>query len=79
LRNLCCAYLSQAGILENIKFTAYPGFEEYFKTSPLSDMVVRDKNIITGKGPGAAFDFAKQIVLALGKDFSQIAKGMLLE
>ena len=42
-------------------------------------MVVQDKNIITGKGLGAAFDFARQIVQALGKDTSQLAKGMLLE
>ena len=78
---ICAApiVLSQAGILENIKFTVYPGFEKDFKTSPLSDMVVQDKNIITGKGPGAAFDFARQIVQALGKDASQVAKGMLLE
>ncbi len=71
--------LSHAGILENIKFTAYPGLNEYFKTPPLPDMVVRDKNIITGKGPGAAFAFAREISHALGKDTSQVAKGMLLE
>ncbi|HSA07591.1 MAG TPA: DJ-1/PfpI family protein [Candidatus Gastranaerophilales bacterium] len=78
---ICAApiVLSHAGILDNIKFTAYPGFDEFFKTPPLLDMVVKDKNVITGKGPGAAFDFARAIAHALGKDSSQVAKGMLLE
>jgi len=77
---ICAApiVLSQAGILDNVKFTAYPGFEEYFNTPPLSNMVIRDKNIITGKGPGAAFDFATEIANALGKNTSQIAEGMFL-
>lgn len=70
--------LNAAGLLEGIKFTAYPGFENQFKTTPSTDMVVKDKNIITGKGPGAAFDFAFRIAESLGKDPSQVAKGMLL-
>jgi len=79
--SICAAAiaLSQAGVLEGVKFTAYPGFEQYFETLPLTDMVVQDKNIITGKGPGAAFDFAMQIAKALGKETSQVVKGMLLE
>jgi len=78
---ICAApiVLSHAGILDNIKFTAYPGFDDYFTTPPVADMVVKDKNIITGKGPGAAFAFAREIAHALGKDSSQIAKGMFIE
>jgi len=77
---ICAApiVLSHASILDNVKFTAYPGFDEYFKTKPLTDMVVRDKNIITGKGPGAAFDFAREIAHAFGKNTSQLAEGMFL-
>lgn len=77
---ICAApiVLSHAGILDNVKFTAYPGLEEYYKTKPLADMVVRDKNIITGKGPGAAFDFAIEIAHSLGKDTTELAKGMFL-
>lgn len=70
--------LSAAGVLDNVKFTAYPGFEGQFKTAPLRDMVVKDKNIITGKGPGAAFEFAFKIAESLGKDPSQTAKDMLV-
>jgi len=77
---ICAApiVLSHAGILDNVKFTAYPGFEEFFKTPPVSNMVVKDKNIITGKGPGAAFEFAREISHALGKNTSQLAEGMFL-
>lgn len=77
---ICAApiVLSHAGILDNIKFTAYPGFEHYFNTTPLTDMVVQEGNIITGKGPGAAFEFAMKISRALGKDPSVVAKGMLV-
>ncbi len=77
---ICAApiVLSHAGILDNSKFTAYPGFEKYFNTPPLKDMVVQDGNIITGKGPGAAFEFAMKIAQALGKDPSAVAKGMLV-
>ena len=78
---ICAApiVLSHAGILDNVKFTAYPGFDEYYlKTKPVPDMVVRDKNIITGKGPGAAFAFAREIAHALGKNTSQVAEGMFL-
>lgn len=70
--------LSAAGVLSGARFTAYPGFEDQLLEQPLSDMVVKHKNIITGKGPGAAFDFARKISEALGKDTSQLAKGMLL-
>ncbi len=78
---ICAApiVLGAAGVLEDVKFTVYPGFEEYFEKKPLTDMVVQDKNIITGKGPGAAFGFALRIGKALGKDTSAVARGMLLE
>lgn len=78
---ICAApvVLSKANILDNIKFTAYPNFEEYFKSLPADDMVVKDKNIITGKGVGASFDFAIKIAEALEIDTSQLAKAMLLE
>ncbi len=70
--------LAEAGILDGAKFTAYPGFEDYFGAKPLADMVVKYNNIITGKGPGAAFDFAQEIARSLGKDTAQVARGMLL-
>lgn len=78
--SICAAAiaLSNAGVLEGVKFTAYPGFEQYLSSQPLPDMVVQDKNVITGKGPGAVFDFALTIAEALGKETSPVAKGMLL-
>jgi len=77
---ICAApiVLAAAGVLDNAKFTAYPGFEDCFKTPPLADMVVKDGNIITGKGIGAAFDFALEIARALGKETARLAQGMLL-
>ena len=77
---ICAApiVLSKAGILDDTKFTAYPGFERYFKTLPSSSMVVKDKNIITAKGPGAAFGFALEIANALGENTSQLEDAMFL-
>jgi len=81
LCSICAAaiVLSEAGVLQNIKFTAYPGFEDQLVSPPVTDMVIRDKNVITAKGPGAAFDFAREIAHALGLNTKNLAKGMLLE
>ena len=78
---ICAApmVLAQAGLLNNVEFTAYPGMDEYYGATPLDDMVVQDGNIITGKGPGAAFAFARKIAEALGKDSTQVAQGMFIE
>ncbi len=61
--------LDSAGVLD-AKYTCYPGVEKQIKSGNyLNERVVFDKNIITGKGPGAAIEFALKIVeVLLGKE-----------
>ncbi len=62
---ICAApiVLEKAGVLKDRKATSYPGFgEEMPSCKYLDDRVVVDNNIITGKGPGAALEFAFEIV-----------------
>ena len=54
--------LEEAGILENIEITSYPGFEEELGGLYKEDIVVQDKNIITARGPAVAVYFALKIV-----------------
>ena len=51
------------GLAKGRKVTCYPGFEQYMEGADCTgEMVVIDGNIITGKGPGAAMDFALTVV-----------------
>ena len=70
------------GILQGKKATTYPGFESYLTGSEIStNGVVKDGNIITGKGPGFSAAFALTLVEELqGKSKADdVAKGMLLK
>lgn len=60
--------LSKWGLLEGRKWTCYPGCEsEGDKTS--EERVVRDRNLITARGPGVSLEFAAALAEALcGKD-----------
>ncbi len=65
---ICAApfILGELGILNNKKAICYPGFEGHLKGANVTNApVVRDENIITANGPGAAFDFAKEILSAV--------------
>lgn len=81
---ICAApiVLYAAGILKGKSFTCYPGFEkdmeECFYTGT---MVEKQENIITGKGPAAAFDFAFSILkeLGYGSLVYNVKTGMLIE
>lgn len=58
---ICAApmILGRTGLLAGRCATCYPGFEQYLENAELSlDAVVEDGNIITGKGPAAAVEFA---------------------
>ena len=60
--------LARAGVLDGKKITAYPGFEQYFEKSDYTGLLTQvDGRVITGKGAGAAFEFAARIVEAFGK------------
>lgn len=57
------------GLLNDKRVTGYPGCEKLSKQDGLTfsgKMVEVDGQIITGKGPGASFEFATAIAQALG-------------
>ena len=81
---ICAApmVLGKIGILNGYKATCYRGVEEYLEGAQYVDEpVVSDRNIITGRGPGAAMDFAFKIVDELvGKEkVVELKKGMLVK
>lgn len=60
--------LGKAGLLNGRKATCYPGFEDQLNCLDYTaNMTEVDGNIITGKGPGASFEFAMKVAVALGK------------
>lgn len=69
---ICAApyILGELGLLKGKKATCYPGFESHLLGANYTGNLVEcDGNIITGKGPAAAFLFATQIIEALqGKE-----------
>lgn len=65
---ICAApsILGHLGLLEGRKATCFPGFEEELAGAHLSDApVVRDGKIVTAKGPGAAVEFALELLSCL--------------
>jgi 4-methyl-5(b-hydroxyethyl)-thiazole monophosphate biosynthesis len=81
---ICAAPLvfGSLGLLKGKNATAYPGFESTLTGATFIDSpVVIDGNIITGKGPGFAFEFGLSIVEELqGKEKAdEVAEGLLLK
>lgn len=65
LAAICAApmVLGNMGLLTGKKATCYPGFEQYLEGADcINQPVVKDENIITGMGPGAALAFSLKIV-----------------
>ena len=65
LAAICAAPLvfGNRGLLQGKKATCYPGFETYLQGAEYTAALVeKDANFITGKGPGAAMEFAFAIV-----------------
>ncbi len=80
---ICAAPMvyGKLGLLKNKKVTCYPGFEEYLEGAvPTGALVEHDANIITGKGPGATFEFAMAIVAKFCGEakVAELKQGMLL-
>ena len=76
--------LAPHGILAGKKATVYPGMEDEllkYDAVPVTDGVVRDGNIITGKGPAYAAEFALAVLEALeGRSKAdEIAEDFLIE
>ncbi|MFW6007416.1 MAG: DJ-1 family glyoxalase III [Bacillota bacterium] len=69
---ICAApmVLEEAGVIKDKDATSYPGFGEKMPSCNYQEKeVVKDGNIITGRGPGVALKFALQIVeYLLGKE-----------
>lgn len=65
---ICAApsILGHAGLLQGVKATCYPGFEEELTGAELSsDAVVTDGLFTTASGAGVAVDFALELVARL--------------
>lgn len=80
---ICAApmVLGHLGVLQNSQATCYPGFEKHLQgASSTGEPVVLDKNIVTGKGPGTAIQFALKIVELLidKKTADEHAKKMIV-
>ena len=69
---ICAApfVLGKRGYLEGKRAVCYPGFEEYLNGASVETVktVVRDGNVITAKGMGAAFEFGLELVRVLKDD-----------
>lgn len=81
---ICAAPLvfGHLGLLQGRRATCYPGVESELKGATYTSAIVeQDSNIITGKGPGAAFEFGYTIVEYFrGQSVSQILReGMIYE
>ncbi len=62
---ICAApmILGELGLLDGKVATCYPGFESHLKGATIGgNPVEKAENIITGKGPGAAFEFGGAIL-----------------
>ena len=66
---ICAApiVLERAGLLKNRRVTSYPGsLLDEKSCNYTGEMVTKDGNLITGRAPGAAAEFAYTILDALG-------------
>ena len=84
LAAICAAPLvfGNRGLLQGKKATCYPGFETYLQGAEYTAALVeKDGNFITGKGPGAAMDFAFAIVEKYcGIDkVNELKQGMMIQ
>ena len=84
LAAICAAplVLGNRGLLQGKKATCYPGFETYLQGAEYTAALVeKDGNIITGKGPGAAMEFAFAIVEKYcGMDkVNELKQGMMIQ
>ncbi len=70
--------LDKAGALENRRYTAYPSQEAKISTGThCGDIVVKDGNIITSRGPATVYAFAYALVDALGRDSMAVKNRMV--
>ena len=73
--------LSQLKAGRKLRMTCYPGFEKYLpEAEVLTDGVVTDGKVITGKGPGFAIPFGLTVLeqMRSAEVAKEVAAGMLL-
>ncbi len=79
---ICAApmVLQRAGVSKGRRLTSYPGYEALFADADYrQELVVRDGNLITSRGPATTLAFAYALVDALGGDAAPLRKGMLYD
>ncbi|MCF8009121.1 MAG: DJ-1/PfpI family protein [Halanaerobiales bacterium] len=81
---ICAApiVLEKANVIKDKKVTSYPGFEKYMPSCKyIEKRVVKDGNLITGRGPGVASQFALEVVkyLKSKKEVKQLSETMLIK
>ncbi|MBN1951316.1 MAG: DJ-1/PfpI family protein [Bacteroidales bacterium] len=84
LAAICAApqVLGGLDILNGQRAVCYPGFEEKLTGADIQyEAAIKSGNVITGRGPGAALDFALMIVSELkGAQLADtLARGMLVQ
>lgn len=82
LAAICAAPMvyGNLGLLNGKRVTCYPGFEKYLTGAICTaEQAVHDGQFVTGKGPGATFDFAYRIVEILrGRELADaLRNGMM--
>ncbi|MBQ6143419.1 MAG: DJ-1/PfpI family protein [Clostridia bacterium] len=79
---ICAApsILGKMGVLKNKAACCYPGFEKYLIGAKISEnSVSTDKNIITSKGPGTAFEFGFAVLKYLkGRENAESIKSSMI-
>ena len=74
--------LGHLGLLRDRRATCYPGFEDQLESAEYTAALCTvDGNIITGKGPGASFEYGYTLVTLLkGERVAEaLKKGMMYE
>ncbi len=79
---ICAAptVFGKAGILQNIRATCYPGCEDKLTGARyIEAAVVRDKNVITSRGPATVVPFALEIInTVVGEDSFKTISAQIL-
>ncbi len=79
---ICAApmVLGNMGLLRGKKATCYPGFEKFLEGAVYTaEIVTRDGQFTTGRGPGATFEFAYTLLAQLvdAETVRQLRDGMI--
>ena len=79
---ICAApmVLEEAGVIDDRPATSYPGFDKEMPSCRYQeDRVVVDDNLVTGRGPGVALEFAIKIVeLIVGAEKAEELKAAMV-